>query len=95
LGALLCHRCGRALTSGQGDFYLVRIEAYADPTPPRLSEDDLQRDTEGELRKLIEQMQQSERSEREWMDQVHRQLTLHLCIRCYQKWIEDPTGDAG
>jgi hypothetical protein len=30
---LLCARCGVELTPGKGDFYVVRIEAVADPTP--------------------------------------------------------------
>ena len=31
-------------------------------------------------------------SEREMADQVYRRLTLHLCGKCYRKWIEDPAG---
>jgi hypothetical protein len=38
---LLCDRCGVELTPGKGDFYVVRIEAVADPTPPRFTEEDL------------------------------------------------------
>jgi hypothetical protein len=92
MSALLCHRCGRELTPGAGDFYVVRIEAYADPSPPDISNEELQRDTQAELSALVEQMRQSGRSEREWLDQVHRQLTLHLCSACYRQWIEDPAG---
>jgi hypothetical protein len=31
-------------------------------------------------------------SEREAMDQVFRRLTVFLCNRCYQDWIENPAG---
>lgn len=41
---LLCARCGAELTPGTGDFYVVRIEALADPTPPHFSEDVLRGD---------------------------------------------------
>ena len=84
---LFCARCGAALTPGSGDFYLVRIEALADPSPPRFSED-LQRDPRAEIERLIEQMR--ERSESELLDQVYRRLILHLCGPCYRHWIEDP-----
>jgi predicted amidophosphoribosyltransferase len=92
MSELLCHRCGRPLTPGRGDFYVVRIEAQADPTPTDISEAELAGDTAGELSRLIEQMRESDATEQEWMDQVHRRMTLHLCNACYRRWIEDPAG---
>jgi hypothetical protein len=78
------------LTPGEGNFYVVRIEAYADPTPPHLEIDDT-RDLRAEIDRLIDQMHNM--SEQEMMDQVYRRLTIHLCGTCYRKWIEDPAGD--
>ena len=37
---LFCDHCARILTSGQGEFYIVRIEAVADATPPRIADQD-------------------------------------------------------
>ena len=54
--SLLCARCGAELTPGKGDFYVVRIEALADPSPPRFSEEDLKHDHRAEIERLIEQM---------------------------------------
>ena len=85
---LLCARCGAELTPGTGDFYVVRIEALADPTPPHFSEDDLRRDPRAEIARLIEQMR--DLSEQELLDQVYRRLMLYLCGPCYRQWIEDP-----
>lgn len=87
--SLLCHRCGRPLEPGSGSFYLVRIEAVADPAAPDITAEDLRGDIEQEIESLIDQMRGS--SERELTDQVHRRLTLHLCNPCYTRWIEDPT----
>ena len=87
---LLCHSCGCELTPGDGSFYIVRIEAFADPTPPNLTADDLADDIDAEIERLIEQMKG--RSEQELMDQVYRRLTIHLCSRCYSRWIENPAG---
>ncbi len=66
----------------------MRIEALADPTPPRFSAEDLKRDHRAEIQRLIEGIR--DLSERELIDQVYRQLVLYLCGSCYRQWIEDP-----
>ena len=87
---LLCHRCTTILQAGRGDFYVVWIEALADPTPPSISDADLACDPGEEIDDLLEQMRSM--SERELMDQVHRRVTIHLCRSCYEQWIENPTS---
>jgi hypothetical protein len=87
---LFCDRCAKELTPGEGDFYVVRIAAVADPTPPNFSEDDLARDFDEEIRRLCAQLE--EFSEQELIDQVYRRLTLYLCNPCFRDWIEHPTG---
>jgi len=88
---LFCHRCGRQLHPGEGDWYVVRIEALADPSPPNLSVDDIEeRDLNAEFARLFEQMDRM--SERELLEQVHRRMTIHLCAPCYRQWIENPAG---
>ncbi len=69
---------------------MVRIEAFADPTPPPLDERPLA-EISTEINELIERMR--DMSEQELMDQVYRRLTLLLCTSCYEPWIEYPTGD--
>jgi len=76
------------LIPGQDLLYVVRIEAFADPTPQDITEDDLEADIEEAIEKTIEQLRQM--SEVEMMDQVYRRLTIHLCPSCYAKWIENP-----
>ena len=85
---LLCAHCGTELTPGKGSFYVVRIEALADPTPPRFSYKDMKLDPRAEIERLIEQMRES--SEQELLDQVYRRLVLYLCGPCYRQWIEEP-----
>ena len=87
---LFCHRCGAIVTPGAGSFYVVRIEAFADPTPPMFSAEDMGVDAAAEIDRLLEQMR--DMPERELMDQVHRRLTIHLCPACYRSWIENPAG---
>lgn len=87
---LCCDRCAAGLTPGQRNFYVVRIEAFADPSPPSFSPDDLLRDARAEIRRLVDQME--DLSPQEAMDQVYRRLVLYLCGPCYRRWIENPTG---
>lgn len=87
---IACHRCGAELTPGEGSFYVVRIEAFADPTPPSIDDQRTLAEIRSDIEKLIESM--SDLSEQEMMDQVYRRMTLLLCAGCYQKWIENPAG---
>lgn len=87
---LLCHRCGQTLRMGRGEFYVVRIEAVADPSPPEFDPEDLEQDFASEIERLLKSMEGL--SEQEALDQVYRKLTLHLCTGCYAVWIEKPTG---
>ena len=87
---LFCDRCSVELHLGRGDFYVVKIEAVADPAPPEFTEEDLRRDHRREIEQLLAQVEKM--SEREAMDQVFRRLTIFLCNRCYQNLIENPTG---
>ena len=85
-----CDRCAAELEPGRGQFYLIKIEALADPTPPNITEEDLSRDTAAEIDRLLEQMRDV--SGQEALDQVYRRLRLYLCNACYREWIENPTG---
>jgi hypothetical protein len=88
--ALVCSRCAAELQPGSGDFYVVRIEAFADPTPPTFTEEDLRRDPRAEIERLIEALRGM--SGQEALDQVYRKMTIYLCGPCYRRWIENPTG---
>jgi hypothetical protein len=69
---------------------VIKIEAAADPTPPSFTKQDLERDVQGEMRRLMDELHGL--SQREAVAQVHRRLNLYLCIACYEQWIENPTG---
>ncbi len=85
---LFCARCGTQLRCGRGEFYVVRIAAVADPTPPSFTAEDLRRDIAGEIDRLLASLRNV--SAQEALDQVYRTMTLHLCNGCYQQWIEHP-----
>ena len=87
---LFCDRCSAELVPGKGDFYVVKIEAIADPSPPDIDQEALDRDLRRDIAQLVEEMR--DLSEQELMDQVYRRVTVFLCLRCYTKWIENPAG---
>ncbi len=89
-GLLICHRCGAQLTAGEGSFYVVNIEAFADPTPPRVDSDESVEAIAADIDDLVRRMKDF--SEQELMDQVYRRLTLTLCSSCHQAWMDNPTG---
>ena len=89
---LFCHRCAIHLKPGEGNFYVVRIEAFADPSPPVISAEDLAGEFDDRITRLIDQMR--DMSDQEAMDQVYRRLTIFLCGACYRTWIENPAGSS-
>jgi hypothetical protein len=87
---LLCKRCSKEVHPGRGDYYLVRIDAVADPEPPVITEEDLDLDVGAEIERLIRRMEGL--GEKELERQVYRRKAIYLCVRCFNPWIEDPAG---
>lgn len=87
---LLCSRCLKTLTAGRGEFYVVNIEALADPTPPVILPGDLVHDYKADWRETVAAL--ADISPQEALDQVYRRVIIHLCNHCYRDWIENPAG---
>ena len=88
---LFCDRCLCELRRGCGEFYEVRIEAVADPTPPELNLPTAGAPLRQAIADTVEQL--NNLSAQEALDQVLRRLTITLCLSCYQRWIENPAGE--
>ena len=86
---LFCARCQKSLEPGTASLYEIRIEAIADPFPPTETAKSPE-DVRAEIQLLLERLDGL--SARDAQDQVCRRLVLHLCVRCYRQWIENPTG---
>ncbi len=52
MGRLHCKRCSKEVHPGRGDYYLVRIEAVADPQPPIITQEDLDQDVGADIERL-------------------------------------------
>jgi hypothetical protein len=87
---LLCSRCLKLLEPGRGDFFVVTIDAVADPTPPHITPGDLSRDLRSDWREIVAALQET--SPQEALDQVYRRVVIHLCNACFGDWIENPAS---
>jgi hypothetical protein len=90
---LSCARCGAVLTPGRGEHYVVKIIAIADPAPPVITEQDLERDIGCEIRRLLDELKGV--AEADIMADVYQSKILHLCTPCYRRWIADPVSAEG
>jgi hypothetical protein len=87
----ICARCSVMLKPGDGSFFIVKIEAFADPSGPIADEcKPSAKQLRDQLETLVKQLHSV--SPQEAMDQIHRRFTIHLCKSCYPTWIENPTG---
>jgi hypothetical protein len=87
---LHCKRCSKEVHPGRGDYYLVRIDAVADPEPPIITQEDLDQDLGAEIERLIRGMKGL--TEEQLERQVYRQKVIYLCVRCFNRWIENPVS---
>lgn len=86
---VVCEICGSVL--GKADSYVVRVEVFADPSLPPLSEDDLQEmDGPGKMADLLKQMEGM--SAEDLQDQVHRRFEYRICAGCQRGVIVNPLG---
>ncbi len=74
--------------SGAAQYYRVYIFSFHDPSGPTDEKLKSLDDIILEKRRLIQIL--SEKSECEIRQQVHAEVMLLLCDRCYELWIEDP-----
>lgn len=87
---LHCERCAAMIVRGQGESYLVKIHAVADPTPAVITAEELASDVRSEIQALLNQIR--DLSEKALIDQVYRRELLFLCGPCYRSWIKNPVG---
>lgn len=79
----LCEICGGEIARPE-QAYRLKIELFADPTPPEITQADLEkRDFEAEMRELIEQMADIDPVEAE--AEVYESYLFTLCGVCRKR----------
>lgn len=89
---VICDRCGTAVPAQA--HYRVRIDVFADPSPPAVTRDDLEElDFERTVSQLLEEMRDVPAEDLE--DAVAKRFEFRLCRSCQLRYIRDPLGHAG
>ena len=84
-----CELCGRAVAVH--DSYVVRIDAYADPSIPPIDTASFGDGGPGDaIDALIEQM--AGLSADDLQDAVHRRFEYRLCPPCHRRFLANPLG---
>ncbi|MFW6287094.1 MAG: hypothetical protein ACOC29_04050 [Candidatus Sumerlaeota bacterium] len=78
----ICESCGKTIEKPEVAFRL-KVELFADPTPPEFTEEDLRQDAVAEMREIIEQLEALGAGEAE--DEVYEAYLFTLCGACRMK----------
>jgi hypothetical protein len=78
----ICEICG-AIIERPMIAYHLRVELFADPTPPSFTEDDLAGDFKAEIVDLIKALEKTDPEESE--AEVYESYLFTLCPKCRQK----------
>lgn len=85
---LVCDACGDTLLLESDVRYVVRIEGFAAYDPMELSRQDLSRDLDAEMRRLLQDLEKLSTDSAQ--DQVHRVYAYDLCPQCWALLRTDP-----
>jgi len=85
---ITCDRCGKGLLIDEEVRYEVKIVVQAAADIMELTAQDLARDHESEIRRLLEQLEHL--SPEEAQDQVYREMAFDLCPKCQRQYLANP-----
>ncbi|GAB4318752.1 MAG: hypothetical protein Kow0059_12480 [Candidatus Sumerlaeia bacterium] len=82
-GTFVCDNCGRAAAPGEQK-YILKIEMFASPDPPAITDEMLEGDPKQKIKELVEHMQKMNPQELE--DQVFEAYVFALCPACREQF---------
>jgi len=87
--AVTCDLCGTEVPLHES--YVVRIDVFADPSLPPITQEELQTVDSGQnMAKLLEQMKGM--STEQLQDGVHRRFEHRICPKCHREFLSNPLG---
>ncbi|MGA2440614.1 MAG: hypothetical protein ABSH08_06630 [Tepidisphaeraceae bacterium] len=85
----VCDLCGRKLEPH--NYYVVRIDVFADPSMPAVSSAELEAvDFDAAIDELLDQMK--DMTADQLQDQVHRRFEVRICPACQPEFLANPLG---
>ncbi|MBI4605781.1 MAG: hypothetical protein HY721_27765 [Planctomycetes bacterium] len=88
MDGLTCDGCGETLLLDSEVRYVLRVEGFAAYDPLEITRQDLERDLEEEMRRLLDVL--AKKGAEEAQDEVHRTFQFDLCPRCWRDFLQDP-----
>ncbi len=87
--AIACELCGRSIAPHC--FYVVRIDVFADPAMPPITQEEIQSSNfDQTLELLLKEIEGL--SADELQDQVHRRFEYRICRACQIRFLANPLG---
>jgi hypothetical protein len=88
-----CDGCGLDLERDGSNHYILKMEAFAAAGRLDFSREEVERDHEAEMKRLIAELEK--RSPDELEDQVYRNLRFDLCPECHRRFLASPLAVLG
>ncbi len=83
-----CDGCGLDLKRDGSNHYILRIEAFAAAGKLEITQEEMERDHETEIRRLLEELENCSPDAIE--DQIYRLLRFDLFPACHRKFLDAP-----
>ena len=88
-----CDGCGLDLESDGSNHFILRIEAFAAAGKIEFTKQDVERNHEAEIRRLLSELEEQDPDTIE--DQVYRLIRYDLCPTCHRRFLDSPLGAFG
>ncbi|MBK8267099.1 MAG: hypothetical protein IPK83_01845 [Planctomycetes bacterium] len=85
-----CDGCQTDLARDGSNHFIIKIDAFAAAGRLEFTKEDVERDHEAEIRKLLADLARQSPDEIE--DQVYRALRFDLCPACHRGFLKNPLG---
>lgn len=88
-----CDGCGMDLEPDGSNHFILRIEAFAAAGKIEFTKQDVERNHEAEIRRLLSELEEQDPDTIE--DQVYRLIRYDLCPTCHRRFLDSPLGAFG
>ena len=84
----ICDRCGKGLLINEDVRYEVTVEIKSAYDPLEITRDDLRKNFNDEILRLLNQMKDKDTQELE--DEVYKIFKFDICLKCQKEIIKNP-----
>src|SRR5438105_6235885 len=89
---ITCDVCGKELTQGDDDRYVVKVEVFAAHDPLAITEADLDEDHLEAVSQLLRAEEDTGLTDPDLAAPQYKNFRYDLCPECHKKFVRDPLG---